>query len=350
MNKKFEEYRKKQIISRAEKVNESLNNIELPSDENHVFVYEEKNGNKIYVNKCVSYLVYGGEDCEEETEMSEAEVKNYLEKCEVKSARPYSRYDADDKVDHDDIVDEDIAKKELYTVGWAYEDESGNPYTGTSVVHAKDAKEAEDIVKRKHPKATYFSLKKGRLYNSGDCEELFGFDDEEAFDDGEVDLNECISNDKLPNLKDNLNESPYDVEKEYEKICDALKNEMRKKELFAEMYVDSSIPAIVGSITWGDWKHDHGRFDYIVNKYLKSIGKKADIFTKITENDGSDCYSADHYIYNIESVSQTNEDIEKLENGKWANVGDDGEKHGEFKTKKEAEKQMKAMYANGFKK
>lgn len=44
------------------------------------------------------------------------------------------------------------------------------------------------------------------------------------------------------------------------------------------------------------------------------------------------------------------EDVEKLPNGKWANVGKDGKADsGTFKTKKEAEAQMKAMYANGYK-
>lgn len=44
------------------------------------------------------------------------------------------------------------------------------------------------------------------------------------------------------------------------------------------------------------------------------------------------------------------EDVEKLPNGKWANVGKDGKADsGTFKTKKEAESQMKAMYANGYK-
>ena len=44
------------------------------------------------------------------------------------------------------------------------------------------------------------------------------------------------------------------------------------------------------------------------------------------------------------------EDVEKLPNGKWANVGkDDKADSGTFKTKKEAESQMKAMYANGYK-
>lgn len=44
------------------------------------------------------------------------------------------------------------------------------------------------------------------------------------------------------------------------------------------------------------------------------------------------------------------EDVKKLPNGKWANVGKDGKADsGTFKTKKEAEAQMKAMYANGYK-
>lgn len=44
------------------------------------------------------------------------------------------------------------------------------------------------------------------------------------------------------------------------------------------------------------------------------------------------------------------EDVKKLPNGKWANVGKDGKADsGTFKTKKEAESQMKAMYANGYK-
>jgi len=42
------------------------------------------------------------------------------------------------------------------------------------------------------------------------------------------------------------------------------------------------------------------------------------------------------------------EDTEKKSNGKWVNKGADGE-HGEFKTKKAADAQRKAMFANGFK-
>lgn len=43
------------------------------------------------------------------------------------------------------------------------------------------------------------------------------------------------------------------------------------------------------------------------------------------------------------------EDTVKKPNGKWVNRGDDGEEHGEFKTKKQADAQRKAMYANGYK-
>ena len=49
-------------------------------------------------------------------------------------------------------------------------------------------------------------------------------------------------------------------------------------------------------------------------------------------------------------VKTVNEDVKKLSNGKWANVGKDGKADsGEFKTKKEADAQRKAMFANGYK-
>lgn len=43
------------------------------------------------------------------------------------------------------------------------------------------------------------------------------------------------------------------------------------------------------------------------------------------------------------------EDTEKTSKGKWVNRGDTGETHGEFKTKKEADAQRKAMFARGWK-
>lgn len=51
----------------------------------------------------------------------------------------------------------------------------------------------------------------------------------------------------------------------------------------------------------------------------------------------------------VEENKVLTEDTIQKSNGKWTNRGDDGKEHGEFNTKKEADAQRKAMYANGFK-
>ena len=57
----------------------------------------------------------------------------------------------------------------------------------------------------------------------------------------------------------------------------------------------------------------------------------------------------DDYMEEIEFENEKlTEDTIKKSNGKWVNRGDDGEEHGEFKTKKEADAQRRAMYAQGF--
>lgn len=47
---------------------------------------------------------------------------------------------------------------------------------------------------------------------------------------------------------------------------------------------------IMVHIPWGDWKHDHLRCDYL----LGNLGLTC-VNTEVTEEDGSDCYSAVHY-------------------------------------------------------
>ena len=53
--------------------------------------------------------------------------------------------------------------------------------------------------------------------------------------------------------------------------------------------------------------------------------------------------------YSVEESTNISADTVKKKNGKWVNRGDTGEEHGEFRTKKEADAQRKAMYARGFK-
>ena len=51
------------------------------------------------------------------------------------------------------------------------------------------------------------------------------------------------------------------------------------------------LPVVCVEIEWGDWKHEHWRADWLIEEELK--GNK--IKVEITEDDGSDTYSAIHY-------------------------------------------------------
>lgn len=48
-------------------------------------------------------------------------------------------------------------------------------------------------------------------------------------------------------------------------------------------------------IIWGDWKHDHLRADYLIKEYFKKLGYEVSVNEEVTEEDGSDTYSATHY-------------------------------------------------------
>lgn len=58
---------------------------------------------------------------------------------------------------------------------------------------------------------------------------------------------------------------------------------------------DLNLPVIYIYVIWGDWKHDH--------IYLKNVMKDNGfvyVGEEVTEEDGSDCYSATHtYIYSL---------------------------------------------------
>ena len=51
------------------------------------------------------------------------------------------------------------------------------------------------------------------------------------------------------------------------------------------------------SIWWGDWKHDHIRLRCLINDFFEEkLGGEYETLhvSNITEEDGSDCYSAEH--------------------------------------------------------
>ena len=55
-------------------------------------------------------------------------------------------------------------------------------------------------------------------------------------------------------------------------------------------YISVDGDYVLVKINWGDWKHDHARLDLVMEANFTVIL----VDVKITESDGSDCYSALH--------------------------------------------------------
>lgn len=62
---------------------------------------------------------------------------------------------------------------------------------------------------------------------------------------------------------------------------------LRKESLYPDLY-EKTENIIVASVSWGDWKHEHLYLDVVMGRLGYTL-----IEVKITEEDGSDCYSAD---------------------------------------------------------
>ncbi len=62
--------------------------------------------------------------------------------------------------------------------------------------------------------------------------------------------------------------------------------------LYAEVYPYLDLPVIAIHIEWGDWKHEHWRCDWLIEEKFPQLHK---VNVKVTEEDGSDCYSGTHY-------------------------------------------------------
>ena len=67
---------------------------------------------------------------------------------------------------------------------------------------------------------------------------------------------------------------------------------------FDEVYPTEmfGFPCLVIEVNWGDWKHSHGYLDYLMKE--KHFFK---VREDVTEENGSDCYSANH-IYLIPTL------------------------------------------------
>ena len=71
---------------------------------------------------------------------------------------------------------------------------------------------------------------------------------------------------------------------------DKVREALKKKELYFDevaVYTEGPHLYAVIDIEWGDWKHDHLYCDYL----MKQLGYLV-LGATVTEEDGSDCYSA----------------------------------------------------------
>lgn len=79
----------------------------------------------------------------------------------------------------------------------------------------------------------------------------------------------------------------------YNELVERLDRKLNEDGIYAEVEQFMDLPIITVHINWGDWKHEHLRCDWLVEKHFKELLEwKGDT---VTETDGSDCYSATHY-------------------------------------------------------
>lgn len=87
------------------------------------------------------------------------------------------------------------------------------------------------------------------------------------------------------------------VNKKSVNVCE-IENYLRESRVWCEVCGYRGLPVVVVSIHWGDWKHEHLRCDWLMEEKFGASRIKVEV----TEENGSDCYSADHY-YLVEGLN-----------------------------------------------
>lgn len=80
-----------------------------------------------------------------------------------------------------------------------------------------------------------------------------------------------------------------------EKVIKRIDEVLREQDIYADWVLEDTYEgegAIAFHISWGDWKHDHLCADLAIERTFSNCS----IATVTTEQDGSDCYSATHYV------------------------------------------------------
>ena len=83
--------------------------------------------------------------------------------------------------------------------------------------------------------------------------------------------------------------------KDLYQLAEELDAHISATRLCADVYAGHDY--IAAEISWGDWKHEHGYCKYLMTEFFRSKGMDINIQTDVTEENGSDCYSAVHRVY-----------------------------------------------------
>lgn len=85
------------------------------------------------------------------------------------------------------------------------------------------------------------------------------------------------------------------IKKVYNK-CEEIRKMLNQNDIYADVEPYYEIPAFKVIIYWGDWKHSHAHAKWLIEENIEGVTY---INTKVVEDDGSDCYSAEHrYVLN----------------------------------------------------
>lgn len=96
-----------------------------------------------------------------------------------------------------------------------------------------------------------------------------------------------------------------------ESFIEELVEYMKGNNLYYSPYVNEEDKLVI-TVEDGDWKHEHLYLDRLIGKFFFNRGLIVDTETEVTEQDGSDCYSANH-IYELSDLIFSMEIKESLE-------------------------------------
>ena len=76
-------------------------------------------------------------------------------------------------------------------------------------------------------------------------------------------------------------------------MADRIAAIIRENDMMGEI-VEETADMVGVEIAWGDWKHEHLRLAHLVKEAFPELKNHTEV---VTEDDGSDCYSALHRFY-----------------------------------------------------